>query len=226
MKKQSGQVQDQVYQSRRRQILEAAIKTFSERGFHKTTIRDISQEAGIAVGTIYNYFKNKEDLLIGLLDMMNESSDRNQDFATGKDKPLSQFMESYMTHRFQLIGQNLDFFRAVLPEVITNRSLRETYLEQIISPTMEIATDFFRKKNDTGSIATGDIKLTTRIIAASVLGLLMLRLIGDKEVDARWEELPTILSNHLLQGLQPDTQPNREDATGGTTKQLNLLYDD
>ena len=45
-------------------ILEAAIKVFAEQGFYQATISAIAREAGVADGTIYLYFKNKDDILI------------------------------------------------------------------------------------------------------------------------------------------------------------------
>ena len=45
-------------------ILEAAVKVFAERGFHQSTISQIAREAGVADGTIYLYFKNKDDILV------------------------------------------------------------------------------------------------------------------------------------------------------------------
>ncbi|GAB6886651.1 fatty acid metabolism transcriptional regulator FadR [Desulfothermus okinawensis JCM 13304] len=44
-------------------ILEAAIKTFSKYGYYRATISQIAKEAGVADGTIYLYFKNKDDIL-------------------------------------------------------------------------------------------------------------------------------------------------------------------
>jgi TetR/AcrR family transcriptional regulator, repressor for uid operon len=48
---------------RREQILEAAMLCFAKRGFHPTSMHDISAEAGISVGLIYRYFKNKEEVI-------------------------------------------------------------------------------------------------------------------------------------------------------------------
>ena len=45
-------------------ILAAAIKTFMEKGFAQSSIQDIANEAGIAKGTIYEYFRTKEELFI------------------------------------------------------------------------------------------------------------------------------------------------------------------
>jgi AcrR family transcriptional regulator len=51
---------------RRRQILEAAVICFAETGFHQTSMHDISAEAGISVGLIYRYFKNKDEVISAL----------------------------------------------------------------------------------------------------------------------------------------------------------------
>lgn len=49
---------------KRLRITEAAIQVFAERGFHSARVSDIARAAGVADGTIYLYFKNKEDLLL------------------------------------------------------------------------------------------------------------------------------------------------------------------
>ena len=48
-------------------ILEAAIKVFSEKGYSQTTIREVAERAGISVGGVYIYFKNKEEIYLTLL---------------------------------------------------------------------------------------------------------------------------------------------------------------
>jgi len=45
-------------------ILDAAIKVFAEQGFFQSTVSQIAKEAGVADGTIYLYFKNKDDILV------------------------------------------------------------------------------------------------------------------------------------------------------------------
>ena len=46
------------------QILEAAVKVFARQGFHQSTVAQIAQKAGVADGTIYLYFKSKNDILV------------------------------------------------------------------------------------------------------------------------------------------------------------------
>lgn len=54
--------------AKRDRILRAAVRIFSQRGFFNSKISDIARSAGVADGTIYLYFKNKDDLLISLFE--------------------------------------------------------------------------------------------------------------------------------------------------------------
>jgi AcrR family transcriptional regulator len=53
---------------RRQQIMQAAMVCFAKRGFHQTSMHDISGEAGISVGLIYRYFENKDAVISAMAD--------------------------------------------------------------------------------------------------------------------------------------------------------------
>ncbi|NLY94413.1 MAG: TetR/AcrR family transcriptional regulator [Myxococcales bacterium] len=57
-----------VSRDKRERILAAAVKVFAKHGFYATRVSDIAKEAGVADGTIYLYFKNKDDVLISIFD--------------------------------------------------------------------------------------------------------------------------------------------------------------
>ncbi len=48
---------------KRRQILDAAVSVFARHGFHATRVSDIADEAGVAYGLVYHYFKSKDEVL-------------------------------------------------------------------------------------------------------------------------------------------------------------------
>src|SRR3972149_2077644 len=54
--------------AKRDRILRAAIRIFSQKGYFSSRISEIPRQAGVADGTIYLYFKNKDDLLISLFE--------------------------------------------------------------------------------------------------------------------------------------------------------------
>jgi len=53
-------------EEKREAILNAAIKVFAKKGFHNSRISDVAKEAGVAEGTIYLYFENKDHLLLSV----------------------------------------------------------------------------------------------------------------------------------------------------------------
>jgi AcrR family transcriptional regulator len=53
--------------TRERRIVDAAECLFRQRGYTQTKIEDVASEAGVAVGTVYNYFENKSNLLLALV---------------------------------------------------------------------------------------------------------------------------------------------------------------
>ena len=57
---------DKQVKDKRTAIMDAALKLFTERGFHGTTTAQISKDAGVATGTLFNYFPTKEDLINNL----------------------------------------------------------------------------------------------------------------------------------------------------------------
>ncbi|KKH45658.1 TetR/AcrR family transcriptional regulator [Methanosarcina sp. 1.H.A.2.2] len=57
---------DQQVKDKKTAIMDVALKLFTERGFHGTSTAQISKDAGVATGTLFNYFPTKEDLINSL----------------------------------------------------------------------------------------------------------------------------------------------------------------
>jgi TetR/AcrR family fatty acid metabolism transcriptional regulator len=81
-------------------ILEAAVKVFAKQGFHKSTIAQIAREAGVADGTIYLYFKNKDDILVQFFEFKTKQVfDRFQEIVSKGDnakEKLSRLIRSHL----------------------------------------------------------------------------------------------------------------------------------
>ena len=196
--------QEQMAQLRRKQISEAAIKVFAERGFHRTTIRDISKAAGVADGTIYNYFDNKAALLLGILDPLNEIEQHNTDTAPALITDVRQFFHQHFRQRLSAFeGDNLNVLRVVLSEALIDPELRALYVERILAPTFTLAEPYFQQLVAVGALRAMDVPLTLRTLTATFIGLLMLRLMGDPHTEAHWNDVPELLTTLLLDGMLP-----------------------
>jgi TetR/AcrR family fatty acid metabolism transcriptional regulator len=197
-------IQAQLVTARRTQILDAATQVFAMKGFNRATIRDIAQAAGVADGTIYNYFANKTDLLFGLLDRLNDTERRPESFAQVTDASPSTFFRAYVRERVEALWSNAELFRAVLPELLANPELRARYYDEVIGPTMALGEGAFRGLAASGAVRDLDLPLTARVVAGSVLGLMVLQLLGDETLAARWQDVPDAIADLLLPGLGLD----------------------
>lgn len=191
MTKTPDPIQELVTTARRKQILDAATQVFAEKGFHRATIKDIAHVAGIADGTIYTYFASKDAILIAVLDRLNETTERKQQFVLSGEQDLKAFFRAYLQQRMALLWPNAEVFRAVLPELLVNSELRKQYYEEVLAPTIAIGEQFFQIQSEQFQI---NIPLTVRAIAGTLLGLLILQLLGDQEIAEQWEELPEVLT--------------------------------
>jgi len=203
-------IQQLLISARRTQILDAATTVFAEKGFHHATIKDIARQAGIADGTIYTYFDSKTEVLLAILNRLNETTEREQQFAQGSEQDVRSFFRAYLQQRIALLWPNAEVFRAVLPEMLVNAELRDLYYQQVLAPTFAIGEQFFKAQAGHEQLRSIDIPLTLRAIASTVLGLLLLQLLGDQEIAERWEGLPEVLTTLIFDGLQLDKETNHE----------------
>lgn len=211
-------LQAYVVAARRNQILDAATKVFAEKGFHRATIRDVARAAGVADGTIYNYFENKTALLLGLLDRLNATDEREGDFAQSAEMDVADFVRMYLNQRFKdMTAGSLDVFHVLLSEVLVNQELRESYYRQVVEPTFALAETYAQHWVKPESEQRIDPRLMLRAVAGMTLGVLVLRLMGDSLLQAQWDEVPDALAELILHGIQP--VEGDDHATGSGTDQ-------
>jgi AcrR family transcriptional regulator len=96
-------VQAKLEQLRREQILEAAVKVFAEKGFRAAKMQEVANAAGVANGTVYNYFRSKDEVLLALLERLNETEARPAQFEQLKNAELQTVFLAQMQHRFDFM---------------------------------------------------------------------------------------------------------------------------
>jgi AcrR family transcriptional regulator len=194
--------QAQVAALRRTQILDAAAQVFAERGFHRTTVHDVAKAAGVADGTIYNYFENKTALLLGILDRLNEAERRAIEVAHAQATDLRTFTHRYFqNHLLVFANQNQDLLRVVLSEVLVNAELRERYIQQIVAPTFVVIMQQLAPLAEQSRLRSGSLQLTLQLMSSMLLGLLMARMFDEQSAQSTWEQLPDVLTDLFFKGL-------------------------
>jgi AcrR family transcriptional regulator len=85
-------------ESRRQQILDAALRCFSRDGFHNTTTADIVRESGVSQGTLYLYFATKDDLILALADDRRQSEALVNALVQGEPDPVDGLLLMFELH--------------------------------------------------------------------------------------------------------------------------------
>jgi AcrR family transcriptional regulator len=196
--------QEQVASLRRTQILDAATTVFATQGFHCSTIRDIAKAAGVADGTIYNYFKNKTALLYGILERLNSSLSAEDNLAELEPADLRSFFRAFFRKQLEALGEEgLQALRIVIAEMLVNAELRALYLERIATPSFTQVAEPIEKLVEEGRLRTMDVPLLLRALNGLFLGIIVQRLMGDPLLEENWHTLPDYLTDLLLDGLLP-----------------------
>lgn len=84
---------------RRSQIVDAATRLLGSQGFHQMSVSELAREAGISVGTIYQYVKNKEDILLLVMrDILEAYRDNVPRAMEGFDDPLDRLSSGFTAY--------------------------------------------------------------------------------------------------------------------------------
>lgn len=108
----------------RRKAMLAAIKLFSEQGYHATSTAQIAKEAGISQATIFKYFNTKEDLLMGLLEPLKELVGKPFLESLAEHQDLESLIHFIVRDRFAFVSANVDFLKIILQEAMISSALR------------------------------------------------------------------------------------------------------
>ena len=113
-------------------ITEAAVEVFAEKGFHQARVSDIARRAGVADGTIYLYFKNKEDLLLSIFEeKMDEMLTGLGEALAGIDDPLDRIRVFAQFH-FRQVRENRAAAEVLQIELrLSNKFLKEYRPEKL-----------------------------------------------------------------------------------------------
>jgi TetR/AcrR family fatty acid metabolism transcriptional regulator len=192
---------ERLRQEREGRILDAAAAVFARKGFHQSTIRDIAEIADVADGTIYNYFDNKFDLLIGIMSRVAELGRLPEELTDGLQGDVRDFFVAAFRQRLGRIEQGEELLQAILPQVFIHADLRERFYRHYVQRIATALEQYVAAQVERGRLRAIDVPLTTRLLQGMFVGILIMRLLGDDTVRARWEQVPDLLATIVFDGL-------------------------
>ena len=191
-------------ETRRGQILNAAAKVFAEKGYQRATVKEVAALAGVAPGTIYLYFKNKRDLLLAIADqLIGQAWEQTQAQMTHAD--AESYIAAVLENTLHFVRQNQSLIQAVMTEIWTDDLLQGRFFDQILSPIFRTGASYLQTNVAVGNARSCQVEIVIPTIAGSLIILSMLRTLATDQFLADYsdDDLVEELTCLYLYGLRP-----------------------
>jgi len=119
-------------------MIQGAVALFKQKGFHRTTTREIAKEAGFSIGTLYEYIRTKEDVLYLVCDSIYEEVQERLTALPTQAGTL-EGLKTAIRHYYLLIDEMQDEFMVMYQE---SKSLPKDALQYVLKKELEMVAIF------------------------------------------------------------------------------------
>lgn len=191
----------QLIKKRREQMIKAAVNLFKQKGFHRTTTREIAKESGFSIGTLYEYIGSKEDILYLVCDAIyDEVSERLKKRLKNNGEGIES-LRSAISALFHVIDDLQDEVLVMYQET---KSLPKEALAYVLQKELEMTSMIERVICD--CVDEGYIHLSSKEVEIAAHNILVQ---AHMWTFRRWavqgkytvDEYINIQSNLILEGL-------------------------
>jgi AcrR family transcriptional regulator len=198
------------YRSRREDILKSAERVFAQNGFYNTTVAEIAKESEFAIGTLYQFFKNKEELyytmMIEKFDLLHITLKREVD----ANKKFLQKLNSLVETVLSFIEQNVDFFLIFTWELnVLKPNMENKLKKQFITKHfayMKLISDVIKQGLHKGVLKDGNVD----DLSSALLGMMNIfafNWIFNQQQKSLREKAPVIVNLFLHGSTRTGTLP-------------------
>jgi AcrR family transcriptional regulator len=208
-------------EGRRQAILEAALGVFVAQGFAAAKLDEVAEQAGVAKGTIYLHFKDKQDLFEQVVrSAIAPVIERLEALAKMPDLPVDMVLNGlYELFRTEVLGTSRkDVLRLVIAEGPRFPAIAAFYHREVVSRGLQLMGGVLRRAGEKGELATDDLAAYPQLVVAPlILAVVWDGLLGAIEpIDVK--ELLDVYRRLLLRDpREPGWEPGREPRQGERT---------
>lgn len=166
---------------RKKQIMEAALKVFSEKGFERATTKAIAAEAGIAEGTIFIYFSTKRDLLISC--MKQEIFEPLPEIFSNESASDEEIIRTFFKNRFTMLRKNFGLVKLIISEGLYNAELRNEFFERVFSPALSEVSRYFTRRVESGAFKNLDPTFIARSLIGQIVFSIWMQVVAGMNLD-------------------------------------------
>ena len=191
------------YLTTKEKIIYEALTLFSIKGYESVSVRDISRSVGIKESSLYNHFKNKQDIFDTIISICEERANKmysnlniidtfNGDFTFFEGIAQDQLLNiTKASFEFYVVDNYMSKFRKVLTiEQYNNQRIGDLFRDMFIEQPVNFQTQLFSRLMDIGQLKKSDPKATAMEFYAPIFMLLY-------QYDSINEEVNEILQKHI-----------------------------
>jgi TetR/AcrR family fatty acid metabolism transcriptional regulator len=188
---------------RRRQILDAAVRVFARQGFHACRVSDIADEAGVAYGLVYHYFRSKEEVLDTLFTERWDIFLRVIRDVDAGDLPARDKLRSIAAFVVDSYRHDPDLMKVIIVEVTrAANSFGRTHAQRI-AEAYDLLGELVAKAQDAGALR---VDVSPRFAALAFYGVIEQVLTGwifdpDDVPETELEEAKDLVVETIVDGL-------------------------
>jgi len=193
----------------RKQILDASLRLFSERGFARTTVRDIARQAGITDAAIYYHFESKRELLEALVEERGFLNSLQNLARLQADAPLPETLHWTARGAINIMDENRDFLRLIIMEGLGGDEAALEQYDRLLGLWENALTAVLRRYQEKGELPENSPETVARHIIYTILMAFQESLLGRhvsprESAEERRATLATFVTSaldHIVRGL-------------------------
>ncbi|MCH8994088.1 MAG: TetR/AcrR family transcriptional regulator [Chloroflexi bacterium] len=191
----------------RKQILDAALRLFSEKGFARTSVRDIARGAGITDAAIYYHFASKRDLFEALFEERGITPALSQLEQATISQPLLETLTAIALAALGIMQRNKDFMKVLLSEAMSEDPIAMDEYRIVTERWRNAEARILREFVGRGDLPAINVETTARQLVILSVGPYMDELMvgQDQDGDEPSPELAQRVRSavqHFVEGLQ------------------------
>jgi TetR/AcrR family fatty acid metabolism transcriptional regulator len=152
---------------KRERILKAAIKVFAKNGFYATRVSEIAKAASVADGTIYLYFKNKDDVLVTIFEEGIERLLTILREVAESDEPFENRIQRIIELQLGLMEEQRDLAEVITVNLRQSSRLLKQYATPLFMQYIDVIADVVRAGQEEGTFRKD---LNPRVVARCLFG--------------------------------------------------------
>lgn len=187
--------------AKRQHILEASIQVIAENGYYKSQVSRIAKAAGVADGTIYLYFNNKEDLLISLFEEIMTTFVEEAKRAMEHDNNVKEHLRTLIVHHFQHLGSRPQLALLTQLELRQSQAILRRKISVILEPYLTLIEGIVSQGIETGEFRKQlDPKIARQMIFGTMDQVVTSWVMGDmsSSLSEQGEVVYKMLANALI----------------------------